>query len=127
FDRLRHFRRTRIDDLFAEILRAAFPLQIFGTVHAGLREQLVDEFAIGALQSPHKGALLLPALPNDGFFGPAVMAGSGGLLKRRRIALSQCVSPSNDGSGGALASAAAKFSRPTGCLGVSSLRAAPTA
>src|SRR5262249_19771335 len=77
-DRLGNLDRTGIDDLLAEILRAAFPLPILGMVHAGLREQLVHQLAIGAFERANEGPLLGPPFP-DRLLGRrgGVVAGSG--------------------------------------------------
>ena len=89
-DRLGDLGRTGIDDLLAEILRAAFPLQVLGVIDARLGEQFVYEFAIGAFECADEGALFGPALPYHRLFCPAVMTRTGRFLQNRRFTFCQC-------------------------------------
>ena len=81
-DGLGDLRRLRVDHLLAPKRRAALPLHLRRPVDPGLFIEALVDLAVGALERPHEGALLLPAHPHHllglvvaGLAGPYVGVG----------------------------------------------------
>ena len=67
-DRLADGGGARRNAGLAVMLRPALPGLVAEGEHARLIEQVLGQFAVGAFQRTHEGALLLPALPDDRAF-----------------------------------------------------------
>src|SRR6185437_11448711 len=80
FDRLRHHRVLRIDDLLAVKPRPTLPGQVARGIDAGLLQELLVEMAVSAGELAHENALAVPALPDHRFLFVGLVVARAGRL-----------------------------------------------